>query len=175
MLKNLRGSVSLLLVLALLAPACASGPPLQPPPPLSDLDPNNPNDWGARKKFGALGGGESAKTVVAATANNMTGTSVITGDTILLGSATFVSFQAVWTGTPTGLFSFEASNDVGSGNPTNWTTLTVPATFVAPANNPAGSAGSFIFEFALVSFRWVRPKYTNASGTGTLFVTAELK
>lgn len=55
MLKNLRGAAALV-VLALAFTACASGPPLQPPPPLTELDANNPSDWGARKRFGALGG-----------------------------------------------------------------------------------------------------------------------
>jgi hypothetical protein len=107
----------------------------------------------------------------------MTGTSVITGTGVRLAALQNVSFQAVWTGTPTGVFSFEVSNDVvnKSEDVVNWTAYTVPSTFTSGSAAPAGSAGSFVFEFYLIPVRWIRPKYTNASGTGTLFVQSEAK
>ncbi len=111
-------------------------------------------------------------TTIPAVATNMTGVAVLTGTQICLGVMQNISFQAVWTGTPVGTFSFEASNDEGP-TITNWTALSVPTSFASGA--PAGSATSFIFELPWSTFRWCRIKYTNTSSTGTLFVTANVK
>lgn len=113
--------------------------------------------------------------VIPSSANNMTGTSVLTGLTIAMGPRSSVSYHAVWTGTPNGAFSFEFSNDdvANSGSVSNWTALTVPAAFTS--GNPVGAAASFGFELVPYSFRWTRIKYTNASSTGTLVVTIDVK
>lgn|SRR5678815_5510008 len=114
-------------------------------------------------------------TSIPSAANNMTGTTVLTGASHFVDRSSRMSFQAVWTGTPNGTFSFEVSNDpVGVGETvTNWTTLTEPSTFTS--GDPAGSPTSFLFELVECSFRWIRIKYTNASSTGTLFVLFQAK
>ena len=52
-------------------------------------------------------------TAVTGTANNMTGTAVITGTPHWLDGHSRVSFQAIWTGTPNGTFTFQISNFQG--------------------------------------------------------------
>ena len=113
-------------------------------------------------------------------AGAMTGTSVITGTPLDIRGQRLVSFQAVWTGTPTGAFGFEISNHPqavlgdGSVNPAaTWTPLTLPASF--SSGNPAGAAGSWVFEFVDLSELWIRPKYTNSASTGTLNVLGTAK
>lgn len=129
----------------------------------------------APHKFGATVGVEYNLIVIPSSASNMTGAVVLTSTAVLLAGRTDCSFHAVWTGTPTGTFSFEFSNDLTStaASVVNWTAATLPAAFAA--GNPAGSASSFGFEFSPITFRWLRTKYTNSASTGTLFVTAEAK
>lgn len=112
------------------------------------------------------------ETVIPSSTNNMTGTTVLTGTATCLGVQQNISYQAIWTGTPNGTFSFEVSNDPAD-TPSNWTTLTEPSTFTS--GDPAGSASSFMFELVQCSFRWIRIKYTNSSSTGTLVVKATIK
>ena len=100
----------------------------------------------------------------------MTGTTVITGPWCKVKKSPKCSFQARWTNNPVGVFSFEVSNDENPNATTGdnqlaATALTLPASFAA--GNPAGSASSFVFEFETY-WAWIRPKYTNASGTGVL-------
>lgn len=100
----------------------------------------------------------------------MTGTTVITSGWVSCLDFQQLSFQAQWTGTPTGAFSFEVTNDLDPAVKTvaGATVLTPPASF--SAGNPAGALGSFGFEFSPLPYRWVRIKYTNASGAGSLNV-----
>lgn len=108
-------------------------------------------------------------------ANDMTGTAVITGLPGLLYGCPRCDFQCIWTGTPTGVFTFQVCDYPGSifnadqtavSSSVTWTTLTNPAAFTAL--QPAGAAGSAVFGFADLASRWIRPIYTNTSGTGTL-------
>lgn len=105
----------------------------------------------------------------------MTGTSVITGTPVDVRDCPIIAFQYVWTGTPSGTVSFDASESAyadapagtheGSSGPT-WTTVTA----TTAGTNPAGSASSSYWRFDNVGYRFIRPKYTNATGTGTLNV-----
>lgn len=112
-------------------------------------------------------------------AGTMTGTDVITGPWVSLEGLDMISFQAQWTGTPNGAFSFETTNAQkasGSGVPSasaTATALTLPASFAA--GNPAGSASNFMFEFVDMSEAFIRIKYTNASSTGVLNVDVMAK
>src|SRR6478735_419181 len=104
----------------------------------------------------------------------MTGTSVITGDWVKLSVHRMISFQAKWTGTPVGTFSFEVTNDTNPASPVlGITVLTPPSKFLN--GNPNGSAADFVFEFPSASWKWIRIKYTNISSTGTLTVGVEAK
>lgn len=113
-------------------------------------------------------------TAVTGAANNMTGTAVITGGPCSIFGLSKVSFQAIWTGTPTGVFSFQVTNFPGEifnadgtvKSSVTWTTLTNPSAFTAL--QPAGAAGNASFDFADLAHKWIRPLYTNASSTGTL-------
>lgn len=71
-----------------------------------------------------------------------------------LSSATF---QAVFTGTPTGTFHVEASIA-----DSNWVDL------LAGIPDAAGAAGSRLISLVNLKFQKLRLKYVNASGTGTL-------
>lgn len=113
-------------------------------------------------------------TAVTGTANNMTGTTAITGKAVHIFGLSKASFQAIWTGTPTGTFTVQVSNYPGNVynddgtiiSSVTWTTLTSPAAWTAL--QPAGAAGNADFSLADLSQRWIRPIYTNTSGTGTL-------
>ena len=70
-----------------------------------------------------------------------------------------VGFQIVYTGTPTGSFSVEVSNDE-----TTWQELTL-----STAVSAAGSAGNDFID-AETSAKFVRLVYTASSGSGSLDV-----
>lgn len=113
-------------------------------------------------------GGESG------VAGAMASTNVITSAPVLAsGANTSLSFQNIWTGTPTGTFSYEGSNDVDPINNAvvGWSAVTPDVAAV----NPAGAAGGTVAVFKVPYYRWYREKYTNASGAGTLTAIAEGK
>jgi hypothetical protein len=102
----------------------------------------------------------------------MTGTSTITSQPFDINKLTGGSFQAVWTGTPTGTFSVYVSNDympsaTGGNNPPanpgTWDNIgaSIPV-------NPAGSAGHTFIPIFACGALWIALWYTNASGTGVL-------
>lgn len=101
----------------------------------------------------------------------MTGVAVIPGPWMKIVKSPYCSFQAVWTGNPTGTFAFDISDDPNPNLATallGATPLTLPASFTA--GNPVGAAGSFGFEFGQLPYLWIRIKYTNSGGAGTLNV-----
>ncbi len=77
-----------------------------------------------------------------------------------------VSYQLVWSGTPTGTFTVWVSNLVAPSlvNDTDWISLTL-ATAIS---QPAGSASKYSVDLSSLPFYWVRLKYVNASGSGTI-------
>ena len=68
-----------------------------------------------------------------------------------------VGYQLVWTGTPTGDFSVEVSNDDST-----WQAISFDTT-----PDAAGSAGSHFLEIETAA-KFIRLKYTAGSGSGTL-------
>ena len=68
-----------------------------------------------------------------------------------------VGFQLVWTGTPTGTFSVEVSNDEET-----WAAMTLSVAVTA-----AGSADNAFLDIE-TGAAYVRVKYTDTSGTGSL-------
>ncbi len=80
-----------------------------------------------------------------------------------------LSVQASWTGTPTGTFKLQCSFNGGAF-------VDVPgasAEFTANSQaQPAGGAGSAVWNWVNVPGNMVRLLYTATSGTGTLTVTA---
>ena len=99
-------------------------------------------------------------------AGAMTGTAVVTSKATSLRTLKLASYQAKWSGTPTGTFKVEASNDRDPDRnaDANW----VEVTLDRPPANPAGSASGWLLDLTDLPFAWVRLVYTNASGTGTL-------
>jgi hypothetical protein len=74
----------------------------------------------------------------------------------------FVSIQAVWTGTPSGSFTIQLSNDP-TDNPSvvsNWTDYTGSA-FVVSAG------GTYVWNMQCAA-KWFRLNYNFTSGTGSL-------
>lgn len=76
------------------------------------------------------------------------------------------SIQVVWTGTPVGNFTVEASDDPGTDQlgtgVVNWTTM-------ANSQIPTlGDSGDWLFRGLNVSEKWVRLKYTAGSSSGIL-------
>lgn len=100
----------------------------------------------------------------------MTGTSTIKSQPFWLVKFSGVSFQPVWTGTPTGTFEVYVSNDyqpsaTGSNtspfNAGTWTSLNASI-----SGNPAGSASNTFIPIYASCGMWIQLWYTNASGTG---------
>jgi len=84
----------------------------------------------------------------------------VAGDSLNITYLEVISFQFVWTGTPTGVLDVELSNDG-----ITWT----PALIDTTALDPAGSAGSAIIEVETAS-KFYRAAYTATSGSGSLSV-----
>lgn len=109
-------------------------------------------------------------------AANMVAT--ITGGWINIEGIDNISFQALWTGTPTGTFEFDVSNDgpiddAQTNKPSGTlgaTALTLPSSMTVAAAVPSGSGGNFYFDFNQLSAKWIRMKYVLGSSTGQLSV-----
>jgi hypothetical protein len=92
----------------------------------------------------------------------LSGAGTTTGTWVNIRSISRVAFQAEWTGTLAGTFSFEVTNYPAGSNPSQppstatATALTLPTAFAS--GNPAGSAGSFVFEFVHMGESWIRPE-----------------
>ena len=91
-------------------------------------------------------------------AGAMASTGTIYSDPITTTVSEMQCLQAIWTGTPTGTLSIEASLD-GS----NWSTTTY--TF---SSSPAGSASSSISDLSSSAYPYFKACYVNTSGTGVL-------
>lgn len=83
----------------------------------------------------------------------------ITSASIECRNMEFMTFQFIFTGTPTGTFTVEASLDG-----TNWTALGL-ATISA-----SGAAGNHLVDLYNVNYQYIRTKYTASSGSGSLDV-----
>lgn len=106
----------------------------------------------------------------------MTGVAVITSDRVLasgVGAGGCLSFQNAFTGTPTGAFTYEGSNDndPDSAPVCGW----IAQTPTVAGANPAGAAGGSVSVFVNPPMRWYRQKYTNSGGAGVLNTMAEAK
>lgn len=92
-------------------------------------------------------------------------------DPVWLAHIVNYAIQVVWTGTPDGTFTLQASNDKGledktnggwsSSGVTNWTTIT------GSNAATAGAAGNWMWDVENTGYRWVRIVYTRAASTGS--------
>lgn len=100
-------------------------------------------------------------------AGTMTGTDVVTSKPTSVAGMQAISYQAIWTGTPNGAFTFQGSNNYDSVRDTgDWEDLTLDN----PPTDPAGSADSWLMSIVGYAYGWIRVQYTNASSTGVLNV-----
>ena len=70
------------------------------------------------------------------------------------------SLMLKWTGTPTGVFKLQGSNDDSTVE--DWEDIT------GSNFSTLGAAGQVVFNYDTAPFRWLRVVYTFTSGTGTL-------
>lgn len=86
------------------------------------------------------------------------------------------SIQAIWTGSPQGTLSVQASNDIvpidptsldPAANVTNWTTYTNGTQTLTGS----GTAGSYLWNSPISGYSWVRLTWTSSTATGTLNAT----
>ncbi len=107
----------------------------------------------------------------------MTGANVIYGSWTTLMQKHHVSYEFVWTGTPTGSIGFEVTNtkrepsSAVAGQPLSTAAASPPLSGVAPA----GVAGSCLIGIPWIEAGWIRPVYTNTSGVGSLTITVFAK
>lgn len=79
------------------------------------------------------------------------------------------SIQLVWTGTPTGDFTLQGSNDYGQLNGDGtWTQITNWDTITDSTKAAGGAAGSHTYNVSDVYYRHVRVVYTRSGSTGTV-------
>ena len=98
----------------------------------------------------------------------VSGTGVYVSDAIPIASFNVYAFQVIFTGSPTATVSVEQScapytpdylsPGVPHPQPTSWTTVNTSS--AAPAN--------YLFQVSSSAVNWVRFKWTNTSGTGTI-------
>lgn len=108
----------------------------------------------------------------------LSGAGTTRGAWMNMRSMSKATFQAEWTGTLAGTFTWEVTNYKAGTDPTrpdSTAKATVLSTAFPAAGNPAGSAGDFMFEFVNMGESWIRPVFTYASGSGNLLVTASAK
>jgi hypothetical protein len=81
------------------------------------------------------------------------------------------AIQVVWTGTPVGNFSLEASCDAPTDGtlPVNWGTL--PSSSI-PAG---GAAGAQIYNVSESFYKWIRIKYVGSGSSGTVNARVNIK
>lgn len=91
-----------------------------------------------------------------------------------------ISYDLVWTGTPTGTFQVQVSNSYSQDNEGNainagsWNTLP-SASFTGTYPTPSGSSGFGFLDVVGTEAAWVRLQYTATSGVGTLTVIPAAK
>lgn len=97
--------------------------------------------------------------------------SSFTTDEITIRSTNCITYQAVWTGTPTGVFKAQFSLDKITWE--DYDPSLLPQAFTDA--QPEGSAGSFILDLQMIGANHARLKYESASGSGIVNITAHSK
>ena len=97
------------------------------------------------------------------TAGSMAGS--LTSSTTNVAYTDNIGYHCVWTGSPVGTITVEASIDG-----TNWDSLTLN-----PTISTGGAASSTLISLNQVPYEMLRVKYNRTSGTGTLNVVVMTK
>ena len=93
----------------------------------------------------------------------------ITSEVTIIQKLSLVSYSVAFTGTPTGDFTVEVSNDYALSpggevaNSGTWSTVTLSS-----ATSAAGADGNGFIDIGLISAYAIRLKYTSGSGEGVL-------
>lgn len=95
----------------------------------------------------------------------MTGTSVNTSLITEIRGFDNISYEADFSGTPTGTFSVQVSNSYDPITNPNATFVILPIT---PTPVASGSSGVLGIDINQSGFQWIKLVYTNTSGLGTL-------
>lgn len=90
----------------------------------------------------------------------------IESDPIWLAHIEHYSIQVVFTGSPNGSFSVQASNDKGSS--TNKTEFAEITNWTEVSSENVTTAGSRMLNLENVGYRWARLVWTPSSGSGTV-------
>lgn len=85
-----------------------------------------------------------------------------------------ISYDIVWTGTPTGTFAIQVSNSYGLNSAGTWYSLP-SSSFTGTLPAPAGSAGSGFIDVVGTEAYAIRLSYTSVSGNGTCTVLPAAK
>jgi hypothetical protein len=119
---------------------------------------------------GGSGGGGGSGPVAVLWPTNPVGdqSGDLVGNWLNVASGRHLSYEFMWTGTPTGVLSFQISND--GVNP-----FPFPGTFSPPITQPAGGAGSAFVDLVVTDAAYIRPIYTRTSGTGSITGIVMLK
>jgi hypothetical protein len=72
--------------------------------------------------------------------------------------------QLVWTGSVTGTFTVEISNDVGVSNPDGTVSGVTNFTTLSNSSQAITNAGNLFYNVNLAFYRWVRIAYAHGSG-----------
>ena len=99
----------------------------------------------------------ATKTIDIFSSADMSGT--LTSQSVPVQYESNIGIQLVFTGSPTGTFTVQASNDN-----LNWETMT----FSEGAISASGSGSSHALSVKGFGFKWIRVVYTFSSGTGVL-------
>lgn len=96
----------------------------------------------------------------------MTGAATCTSTIVDVRGFDNIGLQANWTGTPTGTFYVDVSEDYNpnTGNAGLWNTLAVTLTA------PAGSASHAYLDAIQTAAAYIRVRYVNSASTGVLNV-----
>jgi len=85
-----------------------------------------------------------------------------------------VSMVSTYTGTPTGAWTWEVSDDSTDGVNGTWAPWT-PDKGTVTNPDGAGAGALMPVQFAPLAFQWIRPVFTRSAGTGVWDVWAFIK
>lgn len=99
-------------------------------------------------------------------AGSMSGTNIIYSQIVRHSTMDNIGLEITWSGNPSGALQVLVSN---SG------IYFYPLSLCLTGLQPAGTSGGYVLSLNEIPFRWLLLQYTNASGSGSLFIYGEFK